>query len=65
MLDGLVAALPEIAVVHSTDGLVIRDAWDGDIVYEPFGGLGGAPKLFSMGPDGEAGTDDDIIADEH
>lgn len=42
-------------------GRILRDPWKHDYVYIP-GGDGAAPSLFSMGPDGMPGTNDDILA---
>jgi len=55
--------LPEAMLVISSDGLVVKDQWDNDIVYKCPGGVGGFPRLFSMGPDGKADTADDVYAD--
>lgn len=42
-------------------GRILRDPWKHDYVYIP-GENGAAPSLFSMGPDGKPGTNDDILA---
>ncbi len=42
-------------------GKILPDPWKNKYVYIP-GEDGAAPSLFSMGPDGKAGTLDDIIA---
>jgi len=40
----------------------VKDAYGADIKYASSGGLGGGPKLYSAGPDGTFGNDDDIYA---
>lgn len=42
-------------------GKILKDPWKREYVYIP-GADGAPPSLFSMGPDGKPGTNDDILA---
>lgn len=42
-------------------GKILKDPWKRDYIYIP-GEAGGEPSLFSMGPDGKPGTNDDVLA---
>ena len=42
-------------------GKILKDPWKREYVYIP-GEAGAVPTLFSMGPDGKPGTNDDILA---
>ncbi|MBX3363747.1 MAG: type II secretion system protein GspG [Phycisphaeraceae bacterium] len=42
---------------------MLIDPWDNPIQYVPPEKRGGKPRMFSMGPDGVAGTKDDIVFD--
>ena len=42
---------------------IVQDPWGNDYVYEPRA-EGGHPVLYSKGPDGRAGTTDDVLPDQ-
>ena len=42
---------------------IVKDPWGHEYVYD-LGGANGHPVLYSKGPDGRAGTDDDILPDQ-
>ena len=42
---------------------IVKDPWGNDYVYEPRP-EGGHPVLYSKGPDGRAGTTDDVLPDQ-
>ena len=42
---------------------MVKDPWGNDYFYEPRP-EGGNPILYSKGPDGRAGTDDDVLPDQ-
>lgn len=46
------------------DGEVPADPWGNPYMYEypPTHGKGGSPDIWSMGPDGEDDTDDDVVS---
>jgi general secretion pathway protein G len=39
-----------------------KDPWNNDYVYEPV--TGAKPRIYSMGPDGQAGSADDVFQEE-
>ena len=39
-----------------------KDAWGNDFVYEPI--AGGKPRIYSIGPDSQPGTTDDVFQEE-
>ncbi len=39
-----------------------KDAWGNEFVYEPQ--AGGKPRIFSLGPDGQPNSADDVLQDE-
>ncbi len=42
---------------------IVKDPWGNDYFYDP-GEAGGHPVLYSKGPDGRAGTTDDVLPDQ-
>jgi len=52
---------------HGWDGPyvdhIVKDPWGHDYFYDP-GEAGGHPVLYSKGPDGRAGTTDDVLPDQ-
>jgi len=42
---------------------IVKDPWGHDYFYDP-GEAGGHPVLYSKGPDGRAGTTDDVLPDQ-
>ncbi len=49
---------------YTETGELPKDAWGNDFSYEypPTRGKGDYPDIWSVGPDGEDGTDDDIVS---
>lgn len=49
---------------YTDNGELPKDPWGNDYQYEypPKNGTGDKPDLWSFGPDGEDGTDDDIVS---
>jgi len=42
---------------------IVKDPWGNDYFYDP-GEVGGHPVLYSKGPDGRAGTTDDVLPEQ-
>ncbi len=54
-------SLEELAVEGAIKPSDLKDPWGHDYIYAPPETTGDDPTLYSMGPDGEAGTADDLV----